>query len=244
MSSAALAMTPHPPPDPLVGCATVGHSLDLTALQTPGPSSLPWCTRPRLHLREFHAGDIEALMAMHADSRLRAHLVDDYPLQQEAVSRFFVERMATLYREHEGLGIWHASAPHVECASESDDPHHPKAFAGWFSLMPMAERPGEVELGARLKPEFWGTGLAIEGAECLLDHAFDDLGLQQVLGICHPDNRSALAVLAALGFVSDGVARYDYTLAHYHHIGMNAWRLACNTPRRTRLRQALRASRT
>ena len=85
MSSAALAMTPHPPPDPLVGCATVGHSLDLTALQTPGPSSLPWCTRPRLHLREFHAGDIEALRAIADGVSLNLDTVQDFVVADDTV---------------------------------------------------------------------------------------------------------------------------------------------------------------
>jgi RimJ/RimL family protein N-acetyltransferase len=199
------------------------------------PRELAWARTRRLVLREFAASDHDALVAMHSDPRLRAHLVDDYPLHQSAVVRVFLERIAQIYRRHEGLGIWHTTALEPQAR-----------FAGWFNLMPMAERPGEVEIGSRLLPLAWGSGLGLEGGELLLDHAFDDLGLKHVWGICHPANRSAQAVLAALGFVPLGVMPYDGGQASHYRIDLNAWRVLRNTPRGTRLRRALRsrASRT
>jgi len=193
------------------------------------PPPLPWARTPRLSLREFGADDLDALQAMHRDVRLRALLVDDYPLHDRAVARLFLDRMAALYRRYEGLGIWHATR------------HEPKdRFVGWFNLMPMAERPGEVEIGSRLLPLAWGGGLALEGGELMLDHAFERLHLPRVWGICHPDNRSARAVLAALGFEPQGLMRYDGREAWHALIDLNAWHRARNTPRATRMRRALR----
>jgi len=193
-------------------------------------SSLPWARSRRFALREFDAQDLESLVEMHRDARLREHLVDDYPMHLVPVVRVFLERMAQIYRHHEGLGIWPATLLEPE-----------PAFAGWFSLMPIAGRSGEVEIGSRLLPRAWGSGLALEGGEMMLDHAFDDLGLAQVWGICHPDNRSARAVLAALGFEPLGLQAYDGAAALHHRIGLNAWRALRNIPRGTRLRRALRA---
>lgn len=195
---------------------------------TPAAAALPWARSPRLLLREFAADDLDDLLAMHREPRLRALLVDDYPLHEPAVARLFLERIALIYRRHEGLGIWHASALRP-------DP----VFAGWFNLMPMLERPGEVEIGGRLLPSMWGGGLALEGAELMLDHALE-LGVPHVWGICHPDNRSAVAVLAALGFESHGVMPYDGGQALHHRIGLNVWRDWRNTPRTIRLRRVLR----
>ena len=200
-----------------------------TGAATPA-ADLDWARTRRLVLREFAGQDRDALVAMHREPRLRAHLVDDYPLHEPAVARLFVERMAALYRRHEGLGIWHATTL---------DPQH--AFAGWFSLMPMAERPGEVEIGSRLVPLAWGHGLALEGGELLLAHAFERLGLKHVWGLCHPDNRSAQGVLAALGFAPLGVLAYEGQAASHHRIDLNAWQAACNTPRGVRMRRALRS---
>ncbi|HMN83387.1 MAG TPA: GNAT family N-acetyltransferase [Burkholderiaceae bacterium] len=192
-------------------------------------ANLPWPRSERLRLREFVADDLDDLVAMHREPRLRALLIDDYPLHLTQVSRVFLERMTAIYRQHEGLGIWHTSVLRPE-----------PLFAGWFNLMPMAERPGEVEIGGRLLPAMWGGGLAQEGGELMLDHALE-LGLPHVWGICHPGNRSAIAVLAAMGFESLGVLPYDGQQALHHRIDLNAWRELRNTPRAIRLRRALRS---
>lgn len=182
----------------------------------------------RIVLREFRAEDHDAIVAMHQDARLRAHLVDDYPLHERVIAQAFIENLAPFYRQHEGLGVWHASVG--------------GQFVGWFNLMPMTERPGEVEIGSRLVPAAWGGGLAIEGGELLLEHAFGTLGRACVWGVCHPGNRSAEAVLQGLGFSPVGRMPYDGVEALHYRIELNAWRESRNTPCRTRLRRALRRS--
>ena len=214
-----------------------GH-LPAAALAGPGAiepadarrAPLTWAVSKRLILREFDPADAPDIAAMHRDPRLRALLIDDFPLQLPKVSAAFVERMGLRYREHEGLGIWHASLPEPQ-----------PRFVGWFSLMPMAGRPGEVEIGGRLLPSAWGTGLAQEGGEMMLDHATDELDLRTVWGVCHPSNRSAAAVLAAMGFEALGLLPYEGIMASHFRIDLNVWRSLRNTPRMTRLRGALRA---
>jgi RimJ/RimL family protein N-acetyltransferase len=202
----------------------------MNALAEGDGAVLPWARSRRIVLREFGPGDDAAIVEMHRDARLRALLVDDYPLDDPAVAHLFLERMAAIYRRHEGLGIWHASLAGPQ-----------PLFAGWFNLMPMAEQPGEVEIGSRLLPQVWGGGLAIEGGEMLLAHAFDDLRLDRVWGTCHPDNRSAVVVLRALGFAPLGVMPYAGRPARWFRIDLNQWRSLRNTSPGTRIRRALRA---
>jgi RimJ/RimL family protein N-acetyltransferase len=192
------------------------------------PAELPWDRTRRLVLREFGPGDRADLLAMHRDPRVRAHLVDDYPLHEPLVVGLFLQRMATLYRRYEGLGIWHATML---------EPRH--EFAGWFNLMPMAERPGEVELGSRLLPGAWGTGVALDGCELLLDHAFGRLDLPRVWGICHPNNRNARAVLEMQGFEDLGLMPYDGQPACHYRITLEAWAVWRLQPRSARLRRVL-----
>src|SRR5690606_1908133 len=97
------------------------------------------------------------------------------------------------------------------------------------------------EIGARLLPSAWGSGLAQEGGEILLDHAADDLRLSSVWGVCHADNRSAAALLAAMGFSALGLMPYEGGVASHHRIDLNEWRDVRNTPAVTRLRRTLRA---
>ena len=66
--------------------------------------------------------------------------------------------------------------------------------------------------------------------------------MRTVWGVCHPTNRSAAAVLVALGFEPAGVMPYDGHAALHYRIGLNAWREIRDIPRAIRLRRALRRS--
>lgn len=197
-----------------------------------------WGRRPGLRLRELGPADEADLLRMHREPRVRAQLIDDYPLDDPAVLRFFLARMAVLYRRHEGLGIWRADVSRAAPEGGVGD-----AFAGWFSLMPLAGQPGAVELGSRLLPAAWGRGVVFDGTGLLLDHAFDRLGLDRVWATCHPGNRSARAVLLALGFDELGPRPYGDGIALHFRLSAPAWRAARALPRRLRLRGALRPAR-
>lgn len=211
------------------------HLLDAALKASPALKSVCWPAGPRLRLREFRPTDQASLMAMHRDSRLRALLIDDYPLEHAAVARLFLQRMAALYREHEGLGIWHA-----ECRIAA---HSDWSFCGWFNLMPMPDTPAEVELGCRLQSSSWGQGLAFEGGEWLLQHAMSTLELPRVWGVCHPSHRSVQHCLLTLGFRSDGIRDYTGQPAAYFVLERDAWLQALSRPRRQRMRDAAMAMR-
>lgn len=191
----------------------------------------PWLRGERLHLREFCANDLGDLMRMHADPRLRAHLLDDQPLDRGITALQFLVNISHFYRAREGLGIWHASSAQVGAGAAR--------FVGWFNLMPLPSRGEDaVELGSRLVPEAWGGALAMEGGELLLDHAVDRLGLTRVWATCDPANRSARACLAALGFSERGEDDYDGRLGLYAAIEADHWRAWRRLSRRERLRAA------
>lgn len=214
----------------------------------------PWLATDKLRLREFVPQDRERLVRMHFDGRMRALLIDDLPLHRHDVCGALIERLQALYRRHEGLGIWHAErvvAPPAlhELLRWADEYgldreqlrefSKPRAeFAGWFNLMPMPADASQVELGARLLPSAWGTGLAMEGGEQLLRHAFATLGLDRVWAVCHPRHDAVRCCVLALGFVDDGVRPYEGADARYFVVDRTAWQTAMQAPRGRRLRQA------
>ncbi|TDT34121.1 GNAT family N-acetyltransferase [Naumannella halotolerans] len=73
-----------------------------------------------------------------------------------------------------------------------------RAFIGWGLLMP-TEVAGEAELGYRLRPEFWGRGLATEIGAALIDHGFSTVGLRTILAQTMAVNSGSRAVMAKLG---------------------------------------------
>ena len=186
----------------------------------------------RLRLREFGAADAADIQHLHADPRVRALLPDEQPLHEARWAEEFATRLGDFYRRHPGLGIWRCAVP----LNDGEE-----RFAGWFSLMPLKASPGTAELGSRLLPEHWGSGLSLQGGEVLLQHGFETLALNTVWGICHPDNRGARVCLEALGFMPRQRALYEGQPADYHALDAATWSAVRTLGRRERLRQARRA---
>jgi RimJ/RimL family protein N-acetyltransferase len=214
------------------------------------------CQTSRLRMRPFQGSDHARLMAMHREPRLRALLVDDHALDEPARAWEFLHGLHALQQRHPGLGIWHterwqATEPQdiaeAQAAVQAGelDPAALQAlqagqwhFCGWFNLMPMPEHPQRVEIGCRLLPSAWGTGLALDGGEALLAQAFGPLQRREVWAVCHPAHRSVHAVLATLGFEALGTSAYCGRPAAHHRLDASAWARTLATPRRERQRAA------
>ena len=65
-----------------------------------------------------------------------------------------------------------------------------------------------ANLGYRLRPEWWGLGLATEGCLALLQHGLDDVGLDSVWASTTAHNEASQRVLTKLGMTYVGV-EYD-----------------------------------
>ncbi|RTL36323.1 MAG: N-acetyltransferase [Burkholderiales bacterium] len=196
----------------------------------------------RLRLREFQPGDASDVLALHADPRVRALLPDEQPLHEPRWAANFLACLRDFYRRHEGLGIWRCAVPLTGGGEQ---------FTGWFSLMPMQPAtdaaalgvgPGDVELGSRLLPAHWGSGLSLLGGEVLLRHAFTRQQVRAVWGVCHPDNRAARACLDALGFAPRGRARYEGQLSDHHVLEAADWPAIQPLSHRERLRRHRQAA--
>ena len=69
----------------------------------------------------------------------------------------------------------------------------------------MTDRDDECELGYWIGKPFWGQGLIPEASQALLQHAFDNLGMQAVWCGYYDENEKSKRVQEKLGFV------YQYT---------------------------------
>ena len=90
-------------------------------------------------------------------------------------------------------------------------------FIGFSGLKRLEDFDGEVDLGYRFFPEFWGQGLATEAGLPCIRYGFDVLKLERIIGLVLPDNVASARVLEKCGmrfesFVAYGrnkkVARY------------------------------------
>jgi ribosomal-protein-alanine N-acetyltransferase len=66
----------------------------------------------------------------------------------------------------------------------------------------------EVEVGYRLLHEAWGQGFATEVARELVRYGFEEVGLDRIIGLTHPDNVASQRVLMKAGLAAAGWGRY------------------------------------
>ena len=103
--------------------------------------------------------------------------------------------------ERHGFGFWaveiRGSAP----------------FAGFVGLaVPSFEASFTpcVEVGWRLAREYWGRGVATEGARAAVELASRDLGLHEVVAYTVPANRRSRRVMEKLGMTTDTADDFDH----------------------------------
>ena len=59
---------------------------------------------------------------------------------------------------------------------------------------------GAAELGYWIGEEYWGNGYAVEASKRLIEHAFDDLDIQEIYASYRIENNQSKRVLEKLGF--------------------------------------------
>ena len=103
--------------------------------------------------------------------------------------------------EQRGFGLWAVEIPNVT------------TFAGFIGLsVPSVEAPFTpcVEIGWRLASEYWGLGYATEGARAVLDFAFTELGLDEVVSFTVPGNLRSRRVMETIGMAHNPADDFDY----------------------------------
>lgn len=142
---------------------------------------LPTLHTPRLTLRPWELGDIDALHALWTRPEVRRYLWDDVIISRERAEQTVRESMA----EADGIGCWTI----LDGSNET--------IIGFVGLI--RREPGDPELLYGLAPEWWGRGLVTEAAQAVLTYAFGVLGCARVTAATDPPNAASLRVMERLG---------------------------------------------
>jgi RimJ/RimL family protein N-acetyltransferase len=156
---------------------------------------VPELRTERLLLRGWRLDDLDAFAAIDADPEVMEFIKDGRPRTRD-------ESAASLHRfmarwEQNGFGLW---------AAELLDGAR---LAGWIGLSVPEDFPQllpAVEAGWRLDRALWGQGLATEGARASVAFAWDELDLDRLISIIHPDNFASIRVAVKLGMRPAGEA--------------------------------------
>jgi RimJ/RimL family protein N-acetyltransferase len=151
----------------------------------------------RLILRRWRHSDREPYARLNADSRIMEFMPS---LLSHAESDLLIDRSERHFRQH-GFG---------RCATELAQNG---SFIGSIGLaippFSAAFTPC-VEIGWRLFPDYWGEGLASEGAREVVRYAFEVLGLESLVAFTVPANVRSRRVMEKLGMVHEPTEDFDH----------------------------------
>jgi RimJ/RimL family protein N-acetyltransferase len=160
----------------------------------------------RLLLRRWRVADRLPFEQMNADPRVMEFMPE---LLTAEASDALIDRAESHFQRHE-------FGPFAAELLES------KSFIGFIGLsVPAfdAHFMPAVEIGWRLAFEYWGKGLATEGARAVLSYGFDVLGLEQIVSFTVPANVRSRRVMEKLGMTHDTRDDFDHPrLAEGHRL--------------------------
>jgi len=109
------------------------------------------------------------LVALDNDADVMHFINNGAPVDRSEVADA-LEHWINGYGDAPGFGFWAA------------DDRAIGEFVGWFHFRPGDHGSAlEPELGYRLRREYWGQGLATEGARALIDKGFEELPIERVV---------------------------------------------------------------
>ncbi|MGH8265288.1 MAG: GNAT family N-acetyltransferase [Steroidobacteraceae bacterium] len=134
----------------------------------------------RLVLREFVAGDYDAVYAYASDPRVTRYML--YGPRDPMDTREYLNRVIG-YQSDQPRTIWE-----IAVTQRADGA---LVGAGDITIL----KAGEGDLGYMLRHDVWGKGYASEVASALIDAGFRDLGLNRIFSTVSTENTRSMRVL-------------------------------------------------
>jgi ribosomal-protein-alanine N-acetyltransferase len=162
-------------------------------------------------LRAFTEDDVDPLHRVMSDLEVLRY----FP-SPALPTRAQIERLVQFQLRHwdqRGYGWWAV----VDSTADSvlDSP-----LIGWAGLQYLPETD-EIEVGYLLDKAYWGRGLATEAARQSVRFGFEDLGIETIIGVVHPENVASQRVLEKTGLSFVEQANY---------FGMDVYRYLIKRP--------------
>ncbi len=168
----------------------------------PDPATV--VTTERVIVRPWRPDEADSLFDIHR----RIEVVRGWggtPMGERREATQMIERYSNELASDPRFGFW------AVVARASGVP------VGTVLLKPLPNGAGEIEIGWRLHPDWWGRGLASEAAAAVLGRGFAD-GLEEVWAVTLPDNHRSVRVCRRIGMRLLGV-----THRWYHEPSLMFW---------------------
>lgn len=140
----------------------------------------------RLILRAWHDDDLELMLDINQDPKVMEYFPSVLGL---AETDLLIQKIRKHYDEH-GFTLY---------AVERKDTHEFIGFIGLLSVGFEAKFTPAFEIGWRLSSEHWGQGFAPEGAQAVLDYAFNELDIPEIVSFTTVGNLKSRRVMEKIG---------------------------------------------
>ena len=166
-----------------------------SVVTTDWKTGLPVLTGTRITLRELRVSDAPSLFAMLTTEEV-ARFISPPPTTVEGFERFIMwanrERAAGNY------------------ACFAIVPHGMDTAVGLFQVRQLEPGWGTAEWGFAMGSAFWGTGFFAEGAQMVLQFAFETIGVHRLEARAAVLNGRGNGALRKLGAVREGILRRSF----------------------------------
>jgi [ribosomal protein S5]-alanine N-acetyltransferase len=158
-------------------------------------------------MREPRLGDAAELMNVTNDTDVMKYYgMEPYREIKEAEAE--IEWFLGLFRDDSG-GRW------VIADTASD------AYIGDVGIGPLNRRHHRIEIGFKLRKEYWGRGIMTACIGHVLNYGFGTKGYNRIEAVVDPRNEGSKRTLVKCGFQYEGLLReYEAEHGHYVDLGM------------------------
>ena len=153
----------------------------------------------RLLLRNWEARDLEPFSEMGRDERVMKYFPN--LMTEEDCKNFIATKQGVI--EKNGWGFW--AAEHVKS----------KAFVGVVGIvydeLPIKlKQSPRLEIGWRLRTEWWHQGLATEAARACLEFGFETVQANEIVAVTALSNLPSVRVMQKLGMSRDAADDFNH----------------------------------
>ncbi len=154
----------------------------------------------RLTYRLMTKDDAGLLFELNGDAEVMQYINGGHPLTMKEIEDVHVPRMESFHDENTGWGIW---SIHEKLGGN---------FTGVIVIRPMyffspAPEPDNLEIGWRLKKEYWGRGYATEAAVHFVNVFLAEDYVEKFTALAQEANRASIKIMTNIGmtYVRTGI---------------------------------------
>ena len=175
----------------------------------------PILETPHLRIREMQLTDLDGMFALDSNPKVHRYLGNN-PIKTKSEALELIKGVRNQY-EALGIGRW------VMEEKKTGD------FVGWtgfkLNTEPIFGHQNFLDIGYRLREEYWGKGYAYESAVACMNYAAEHFDLKIINAMAMIDNKASVKILnEKLGMHEIGIFEGHGASCYFYEISIEEWK--------------------